>query len=107
MIERALIETRATDEHLSDVLLQVERGRLLGARGDAAATHALVGAIDAARSIGARDGELRAATSLATLLDVQRRTAEAREALEPIFSSFTEGLDTPDLVAARQVLERL
>jgi len=34
-------------------------------------------------------------------------TAEARELLSPVYSSFAEGLETPDLAGARALLSRL
>ncbi len=51
--------------------------------------------------------QLRAATSLARHLHDQVRGTEARAALEPIYERFTEGFETPDLAAARELLESL
>ena len=51
--------------------------------------------------------ELRAATSLARLLRDQRRPAEARALLAPIYDWFTEGFDTRDLISAKALLEEL
>ena len=51
--------------------------------------------------------ELRAATSLARLWRDQGRRAEARDLLAPVYGWFTEGLDEPDLVTARRLLEEL
>jgi predicted ATPase len=51
--------------------------------------------------------ELRAATSLARLLAGRQRFEAAAGALRPLFDSFSEGLDTADLCAAREVLDRL
>jgi predicted ATPase len=50
---------------------------------------------------------LRAATSLACLWYDEGKHAEARDLLEPIYSWFTEGFDSPDLKEARTVLEKL
>jgi predicted ATPase len=60
-----------------------------------------------ARGQRARMLELRAGTSLATLLSGARRRAEALEVLRPAYASITEGHDTADLVAARTLLESL
>jgi predicted ATPase len=51
--------------------------------------------------------ELRAATSLARLWSTQRRHAEARKVLQPVYNWFTDGLDTPDIAKARAVLRDL
>jgi DNA-binding SARP family transcriptional activator len=64
-------------------------------------------AIEAARRQEAKSWELRAATSLARLLQTQGRLAEAGEMLSAIYGWFTEGFDTPDLVEAKALLERL
>jgi predicted ATPase len=64
-------------------------------------------AIDVARAQGARSLELRATLALARLWRRRGRAAEAKRALGEIHGWFTEGLDTPDLVAARQLLAEL
>ena len=60
-----------------------------------------------ARSRSAKSLELRAATSLARLLDDQGRSGEASETLAPIYGWFTEGFDTPDLKDAKAMLDEL
>jgi len=50
---------------------------------------------------------LRSAHSLATLWADNGRTREARELLSPLYASFAEGLETPDLAASRELLARL
>lgn len=64
-------------------------------------------AVETARSQGSRSFELRAATSLARLLQQSNRSSESRALLEPIFGSFTEGFDTLDLKDARALLDDL
>jgi tetratricopeptide repeat protein len=64
-------------------------------------------ALDGARQQGALSWELRAATSLARLLRDQGRSADAIACLQPIYDRFTEGFDTADLIAAKQLLEDL
>lgn len=61
-------------------------------------------ALSLARSQSAKMFELRAAVDLAGLWRDQGRAAEARDLLQPLYDSFTEGLDTPDLAAARRRL---
>jgi predicted ATPase len=50
---------------------------------------------------------LRAATSLARLWGEQGRQSEARDLLAPVYGSFTEGFDTPDLKEAKALLDEL
>jgi predicted ATPase len=64
-------------------------------------------ALAIAREQGTRGYELRAATSLARLWRDQGRRAEARDLLAPLYGSFTEGFDTPDLKAAKTLLDAL
>ena len=71
------------------------------------ATKLLQASLAKAREQGAKFWELRTATSLADLWRNQDRHAAARETLAPIYAWFTEGLDTPDLVAARTLLSEI
>ena len=64
-------------------------------------------AIVLARSRDAKSFELRAATSLARLLDQQGRREEAHAALAGVYDWFTEGFDTADLKAAKTLLDSL
>jgi len=48
---------------------------------------------------------LRTATSLARLLSDQGNAGEARRLLKPVYDRFTEGFETADLKAARQLLD--
>jgi hypothetical protein len=54
---------------------------------------------------GARMVELQAMTRLAALRRGTPREAEARECLRRVLDSFTEAFTTPQLAAARAVLE--
>jgi DNA-binding winged helix-turn-helix (wHTH) protein/tetratricopeptide (TPR) repeat protein len=63
-------------------------------------------AVEIARTRGEGSLELRAATSLARLRAAEGRPAEARAALAGVYGRFTEGLDTADLRAARELLEQ-
>jgi predicted ATPase len=64
-------------------------------------------ALELARLQGTHLFELRAAMSLARLWTDQRKQAEARDLLVPIYEWFTEGFSTPDLKSAKEQLERL
>ncbi|HXP75391.1 MAG TPA: AAA family ATPase [Stellaceae bacterium] len=83
------------------------KGEVLCAHRDDGAEACLRASLDVARGQEAKSLELRAATSLARLLDRQGRRGEARDLLAPVYEWFTEGLDTPDLKDAAEVLANL
>jgi DNA-binding SARP family transcriptional activator/ABC-type transporter Mla MlaB component len=84
------------------------QGEMLLIQGNETAAEAsYLKAIDIARRQSARSWELRATLSLARLWQKQGRRDEAREALAGIFSWFTEGFNTPDIIAARKLLDEL
>jgi predicted ATPase len=62
-------------------------------------------ALDVARRQQARALELRAALSLGRLWQQQGKRDQARQLLTEVYSSFTEGFETPDLQEARVWLE--
>ncbi len=64
-------------------------------------------ALSVARAQQAKSLELRAATSLARLWQVQGKTTAARDLLAPVYQSFSEGFDTPDLKSANALLDEL
>jgi class 3 adenylate cyclase/tetratricopeptide (TPR) repeat protein len=64
-------------------------------------------AIAHAQKLRGRAWELRAATSLARMLAVRGGMVEARGLLAPLYSSFTEGFDTPDLKEAKVLLDEI
>jgi predicted ATPase len=64
-------------------------------------------ALDVARKQQAKSLELRAATSLARLLQYQGKCQEAHDLLAPIYNWFTEGFDTIDLKDAKALLAEL
>jgi class 3 adenylate cyclase/predicted ATPase len=64
-------------------------------------------AMSVAQAQGAVLWELRAAVSLAKLWRDLKRTDEARALLASVLGRFTEGLDTPHLTEARQLLSTL
>jgi class 3 adenylate cyclase/tetratricopeptide (TPR) repeat protein len=63
--------------------------------------------ITLARQMGAKAWELRAAMSLARLLDQQGRRDEAKTMLTEIYHRFTEGFGTADLKEAKALLDEL
>jgi adenylate cyclase len=64
-------------------------------------------ALALARELDAKTSELRAATHLARLLHRQGRSAEGVLALTETYAWFTEGRDTPDMMAAQELLAEL
>jgi predicted ATPase len=60
-----------------------------------------------AQKSGALSWRLRAATDLARSWSRASRAENAHDLLSPIYSEFKEGLETPDLVAAGQLLASL
>jgi predicted ATPase/DNA-binding winged helix-turn-helix (wHTH) protein len=67
----------------------------------------LLQSLELARRQSALAWELRAATGLAHLRFTQHRFDEARDVLAPVYDRFTEGFESFDLIAARELLERL
>jgi class 3 adenylate cyclase/tetratricopeptide (TPR) repeat protein len=64
-------------------------------------------AMAAARRIGAKLCELRAATSLGRMLKLSGQPAEAHNIVAPLYAGFSEGFDTHDLIAAKTLLTEL
>ncbi len=64
-------------------------------------------AIEISRQRSARSWELRAMMSLSRLWQSQGKREKARTALEAVYSWFTEGFTTPDLIEAKALLEEL
>jgi hypothetical protein len=51
--------------------------------------------------------ELRTATSLARLLQLQGHPADAIAVLRPVYDRFSEGFDAADLIAAKRTLDEV
>jgi predicted ATPase len=105
--DMALGAADATGQHCYDaVLLQIKGEALRSVPGhdDAEIEAIFRDAIQRARAQGARSFELRAATSLARLLTDLGRGAGAREDLQAVYDTFSQGCDVPDLRSARALL---
>jgi tetratricopeptide (TPR) repeat protein/predicted Ser/Thr protein kinase len=106
----AEIETIQSDNFWDAELFRV-RGELLVMRGHQSeieeAERWLRRAVDVARQQHAKWLELRAAMGLARLWQKEGKTPDARSLLSSLYDWFTEGFDTPDLVAARELLVSL
>jgi predicted ATPase len=83
------------------------KARLLAARhaADDEIESLLLESIETARRQQARCWELRAACDLARLWQRQSREIEAFNVVRSIYDQFTEGLDTPDLLDARAIMD--
>jgi predicted ATPase/class 3 adenylate cyclase len=98
----------ATDERHHEAEVYRLRGDLMNATGDQeAAEDSYRHALETARRQSAKFLELRAATSLARLWRDQGKPIEARDLLAPVYGWFTEGLDTPVLQEAKNLLDEL
>jgi predicted ATPase len=107
-VERIMLEEREFGATSWTPEVHRLRGEIIASvdGGDPAeAESALRTAIALSQSQGSLAWELRAVTTLAGLLKSQGRVREARDALSRVYDRFTEGFETSDLVAARQLLE--
>jgi predicted ATPase len=100
--------TRTSDQFWLPELYRLQGELLLGA---GAESHAVAEnyqkSLAIARQQSSRLLELRTSVSLARLWQAQDKHAEAYQLLAPIYNWFNEGLDTPDLLAAQQLLAEL
>jgi len=103
------LQIEATGEHF----YEAELWRLFGEltlTADPSKAEEAERAFNAARELARRQNaksfQLRAATSLARLLEQRGRRAEATIMISPIYSLFTEGFETPDLKEAKTLLDR-
>jgi len=110
-VDEAIARCKSPDEAWYIAELLRIKGEILARqdRTDAEATAAehFVQSLNWAHRQEAIAWELRAATSLARLRQRQRRVAEARELLGPVYDRFTEGFATVDLQRAKTLLEQL
>ena len=98
-----------TGERWCEALLIWQRGELLAALASdpERIMKAYRESMNVARQQQSKSAELRAAVSLAKLLAARGLPERAREELEPVHGWFTEGFETEDLVAARDLLDKL
>jgi len=107
-IEQALARADSGGERYYVPELLRIKGELLLRDGDfVRSEQCLEAALDAARHQGAQFWELRGALSLARLRLRMGRRDGAAEVLAPVHARFTEGLDSPDLLAAGALLKTL
>jgi predicted ATPase len=108
LLDDALQIVEWTGERWLEADLYRLKGQMLSRQARSEAAEELYcKALDIAKEQKAKLWELRAAVSLARLHRQQRRLAEARDLLAPIYRWFTEGFDTPDLKEAKTLLDEL
>lgn len=107
-VNEGLATMEETGEHQWEADLHRMKGVLLHKQGKLAEAEAsFQTAIDVARRQHAKMWELRATVALSRLWQQQGKRAEARRLLGEIYGWFTEGFDTPDLLAAKSLLDEL
>ncbi len=108
-LDEAVQAIAATDERWWEAEVHRVRGEINqqrgGATNDSAASFQR--AIDVARRQKAKLFELRAATGLGSLWYENRKADQARNLIAPLYNWFTEGLDTPDLIGAKALLDEI
>ena len=109
-LNEGLAVAEKNDDRCHEAELHRLKGELLLAESPdqiAAAEDCFRRAIETARRQQSKAWELRATMSLARLWQRQGRRDDARAALAAVYSTYTEGFTTPDLVEAGALLEAL
>jgi predicted ATPase/class 3 adenylate cyclase len=107
-LDDALRLSESTGDRWFAAELNRYKGQLLSRHGNTDAAEAFYRqALDIARQQEARFWELRAAMSLARLCQRQGRPTEGLSVLTPVYASFTEGFETPELKRAKALSEDL
>ena len=108
IIEQSLVISSGNSERIFEAELYRLKARALqaGYRSGDEKKKLLEHAIDVARAQQARSLELRSATDLAALHMSMGRRDSTRELLGPVYAMFSSAMESPDLTAARSLLER-
>ena len=109
-LNEGLAVAEKNDDRCHEAELHRLKGELLLAESPdqiAAAEDCFRRAIETALRQQSKGWELRATMSLARLWQRQGRRDDARAALAAVYSTYTEGFTTPDLVEAGALLEAL
>jgi predicted ATPase len=109
-LNEALEVAEKNDDRCHEAELHRLKGELLLAESPdhiPAAEDCFRRAIETALRQGSKGWKLRATMSLARLWQRQGRRDDAHAALAAVYNAYTEGLMTPDLVEARELLEGL
>ena len=104
-LDEAFAFIEETDERYWEAELFRLKGELLLNDGEINGSESCFNkAVEIARQQEAKSLELRAAISLSRLWKKQGKKAQARKLLADVYDWFTEGFDSPDLIAARALL---
>lgn len=106
LVGDALTRVQHTGECWWEAELYRLEGELMlqqGGRAGAAAETRLHQAANLARQRGTKAIELRASVSLGRIWQSQGKALEARRMIEALYEDFTEGAETPDMQAAKQL----
>ena len=107
-LDEAFAAVEKLDERYWEAEVHRLKGELLYKQGDDVNAEASFNkAIEISRKQSAKSLELRAAMSQCRLWEKQGKKAEAHQILTEIYNWFTEGFNTPDLVEAKTLLEKL
>ena len=108
LLDEALQAIDTTGERFYEAELNRHKGELMLKEAHPEAAEELYRkALSIAREQEAKLWELRATVSLARLWRDQGHRAEVRDLLAAVYGWFTEGFDTPDLKAAKALLDEL
>jgi len=110
LLDHSIKRGQADDVRWCEAQLYHVKGNLLliGSTGNKSGAEEMYWrAIEVARGQNAKSVELRASMSMALLLQSTGKPEQALELLQPVYDWFTEGLDTKDLVQAKELLVEL
>jgi len=107
-LEDGMEQANRRQEHLLEPELYRLRGEIqLAQENEGAAAADFDRAVEIARGEGALSMELRAVMSRCHLLRRQRKINQASQELSKIYSCFTEGFNTKDLIEAKRLMGEL
>jgi ATP/maltotriose-dependent transcriptional regulator MalT len=107
-IDKAMAFGEPTRSHFHLPEMMRIKGEILASRSHSCDAESWFSrSIDLAQEQSSLAWELRTATSLAHLRARQGRADDAPRVLRPVYDRFTEGFDTPDLRAAKRLLDEL
>jgi len=109
VVSEAFVAGQRSGQHYWEAELYRLRGALMRPSAVAAddAESSFLQAVGVARSQKAKSLEVRSAKSLSRLWAGQGKVREAHALLSGVYSWFTEGFDTADLIDAKSLLEEL
>jgi predicted ATPase len=110
MLNEALQHCERTGERVDFAEMLRLKGEILRMCGNGATAepeNCFRAALEVAREQDAKWWELRSSVSLARLLRDTKRRGEARTMLGEIYNWFTEGVELPDLIDAKGLLDEL